>query len=191
MSMVKFFKVSSLPGTLEANSFYFVLNSDYAESYITDSAGVAKSIGNSSMIESVANNLLGGSSFRVVSDITERDALTTGDTPFLVLVADATADTTVTTGGALYAWKPDAGVDGEFRKVAEYESMDIDFSALSINWSQLANAPTSAVADIDDAVSKRHVHTNKAIIDELNENGSEYLTYKGNVVGSIWSTLNW
>ena len=191
MSMVKFFKVSTLPGTLEANSLYFVLNSGYAESYVTDDAGVAKAIGNSTMIEEVANNLLGGSSFRVVSNITERNALTTGDTPFLVLVADATTDTTVNAGGALYAWKPDAGPSGEFRKVAEYESMDIDFGSISIAWSQLTGAPTSSVVDIDDAVTKRHVHTNKSIIDELNENGSEYLTYKGNVVGSVWSTLNW
>lgn len=191
MSMVKFYKVSSLPGTLEANSFYFVMNSDYAESYITDNVGVAKSIGNSNMIEEVADNLLGGSSFKVVADITERDALVTGTSAFLVLVADASADSTVVTGGALYAWKPDVAPSGEFRKVAEYESMDVDFSTISIDWSQLTSKPSSSVVDIDDAVAKKHDHSNKAILDALDEDVSNYLTYNGTTVGSIWNSLDW
>ena len=280
MSMVKFFKVSTLPGTLESNSFYFVINGDYVESYLTGSTGIAKSIGNTSMIQDVALKSLGGSRFKIVGDIAAMNALKKSDYPYLILVLDATDDESVKTGAALYAYepgdvdnfevpntmilsqgnnhyttdgsyevteKPDKvyynGVEavetegsptwmeaGEweyketsnnkfrfrgynnenlttepsgfivlsfitsehtYHKVAEYESMDIDFGSISIAWSQLTGAPTSAVTDIDDAVTKRHTHTNKAIIDELNENGSEYLTYKGNVVGSFWSTLNW
>lgn len=48
--MVKFFKVTSLPLVLEADAFYYVANGSYAESYLTDSNGVAKRIGNSVMI---------------------------------------------------------------------------------------------------------------------------------------------
>ncbi len=191
MAEIKFFKVTSLPGTLEANAFYFVSNSQYAESYITDNAGAAKSIGNSTMIEEVAADLLGGNRFRVVDDITARDNLITGDQPFLVLVADATADATVDTGGALYAWKPEAGESGEFRKVSEYESMDIDFSSIDINWSQLVNGPTSDVADIDDAVTKRHEHTNKTVLDDLGDDGNDNLTYKDNPIGMLWTQSNW
>lgn len=189
---VKFYKVASLPGTLEADSFYFVANGDYAESYVTDNAGVAKSIGNSVMIEEVASELLGGSKFQITDTITTRDAIDTSDgLAFLVLVVDATLDATVNTGGALYAWDPNEGTSGEYKKVAEYESMDIDFSTISIDWSQITNGPTSTPAQIDQAVTDSHTHANKTELDKVGEDGSGYLTYDGTRVGTIWDLLNW
>lgn len=279
-SQIKFFKVTSLPGTLEANSFYFVSNGDYAESYLTNNAGVAKSIGNTTMIEEVALKSLGGSRFKIVEDIAAMNALKKSDYPYLILVLDATDDESVETGAALYAYEPgdvdnfevpntmmlsqgnnhyitdgdyevtekpdkvyyngveaietegsptwmEAGEweyrgssDNKFRfrgynnenlttepsgfvvlsfittehqyhKIAEYESMDIDFGDLDINWSQLVDGPTSSVANIDDAVDKRHEHDNKSVLDELGENANDYLTYKGSAVGSLWEDLNW
>lgn len=53
MALVKFYKVASLPGTLEANAFYFVENNTYAEAYVTNASGVAKKIGNSDMINEI------------------------------------------------------------------------------------------------------------------------------------------
>ena len=63
---------------------------------------------------------LGTSQYRV-ADVTARNALTglsSGDT---VMVDDASADATVSTGWALYQWLS-AGV---WRKIAEQESLDI------------------------------------------------------------------
>ena len=57
---VKFFKVTSLPGSLVADALYFVENGQYAEAYVTDSAGVAKKLGNTSMIENIASHVDGG-----------------------------------------------------------------------------------------------------------------------------------
>lgn len=48
--MVKIYKVTSLPLVLEPNAFYYVNNGTYAESYLTDSSGTAKLVGNSIMI---------------------------------------------------------------------------------------------------------------------------------------------
>lgn len=56
MAVVKFFKVGALPGTLEPNAFYFVENGSYAESYLTDDAGVAHEVGNSVMIQALADS---------------------------------------------------------------------------------------------------------------------------------------
>lgn len=53
MADVKFYKVTSLPPVLEANSFYYVENGNYAEAYLTDNVGVAKKVGNTQMIEEV------------------------------------------------------------------------------------------------------------------------------------------
>ena len=58
--MVKFYKVTSLPISLDSDSFYYVENGSYAESYITNSSGVAKKIGNSQMIEALTKDINAG-----------------------------------------------------------------------------------------------------------------------------------
>jgi hypothetical protein len=51
---MRVFQLLELPELLEADALYFILNGDYAESYLTDDNGVAKFIGNTSMIENLA-----------------------------------------------------------------------------------------------------------------------------------------
>ena len=60
MAAVRFFKVTSLPTTLVANAFYYVQNGNYAEQYLTDAAGVAKKVGNTSMIQELTQNINAG-----------------------------------------------------------------------------------------------------------------------------------
>lgn len=57
---VKFFKVTTLPGTLLANAFYYVENGNYAEAYLTDDSGAAKKIGNTQMIQELTQNINAG-----------------------------------------------------------------------------------------------------------------------------------
>jgi hypothetical protein len=60
LSTVRFFKVTALPAELQANSFYYVENGAYAESYLTDDAGVAKKIGNTEMIQAITQHVDAG-----------------------------------------------------------------------------------------------------------------------------------
>jgi hypothetical protein len=69
--------------------------------------------------------------------------------------------------------------------------MDIDFSTISIDWSQLVNGPTSTPAQIDQAVTDSHTHTNKTELDKIGEDIDGYVTYDGTRVGTIWDLLNW
>lgn len=55
MAEVKFFKVDVLPVFPQANSWYIVENSTYAETYVTDKNGTLKAVGNSDMILAVSN----------------------------------------------------------------------------------------------------------------------------------------
>lgn len=186
MPALKFNKVSVLPSTLEADAFYFVENGTFAESYLTNSAGTARSIGNSAMIESVVTPLINSAvsqlgNLNIVPDIAARDALTL-TVNAMVLVTDASADPTVDAGAALYVY--DATED-TYIKVAEYESMDV-----TLTWSQIQGRPTSSVSLIDDAVTKRHEHSNKAQLDKIGETGGQ-LTYDGTEVGANWKTTNW
>lgn len=182
MAVVAFHKVTALPGTPDPDSFYLVENGSYAEIYLTDDAGVAKMVGNTTMIEAIA--IASVNMLRIVADITARDALSLTSNTF-VLVQDATDDVTVASGAALYVW---VQADTQFAKVAEYESMDA-----SIDWSDVQNRPSSSVANIDDAVTKRHAHSNTATLDLLSNSGGA-LTYNGSPVDTktvVWNTVNW
>ena len=187
---LNFFKVSALPTTLQADSFYFVQNGNYAESYLTTSDGTAKSIGNTAMINALAtaaaNTAIASAAanpVEIVADIAARNALTTASTTNkLILVRDATADTTVGSGAALYVFEKSNNTTS---KIAEYEGLDV-----VLTWANLQGRPTSAPSEIDDAVSKRHTHSNLATLNKLGESGGS-LTFNGANVSTIWNTLNW
>lgn len=57
---VRFFKVTVLPTTLVPDAFYYVENGNYAEAYLTNSAGVAKKLGNTEMIQQLTQNVNAG-----------------------------------------------------------------------------------------------------------------------------------
>jgi hypothetical protein len=191
MAQVKFFRVATLPGTLEANSFYYVGGSGpYAESYVTDSSGAAKAIGNSVMINALIDAKLEDLTINtasVVADITARDALTASATSnLMILVLDATGDSTVDAGAALYIWDNDTTT---IHKIAEYESIDLEFT-----WAALTGKPSSDVADIDEAVSQRHTHSNKSTLDLIGQD-DDTMTFNGEPVSGTgaptWGTTDW
>lgn len=186
MAQIRFFKVATLPGTLEPDSFYFVENGSYSESYLTNSAGVARSIGNSAMINALINEALAslpgtGAPILFVADIAARDALEPEGAIF-VLVQDASADPTVDAGAALYAWNP---ATSAWLKVAEYESMDVE-----LNWDAINGRPTSTPAQIDTAVSQAHTHANKSTLDKFSEDGG-LVRFGGQPIPAEWNGAAW
>lgn len=185
---VKFFKVASLPTPLEPNSFYYVESGTYTESYLTNSAGVAKSIGNSAMINALITEALDNwgsiaAGLSIVPDIAARDALiVTTTTNLMVLVVDATGDSTVDSGSALYAYDFTSKVT---YKVAEYESMDV-----VLQWDDIEGRPTSSVEQIDNTVTLAHDHDNKTVLDKLTEVDGA-LRYDDKGINPEWATNNW
>lgn len=181
MAEVAFHKVAVLPGVLEVNAFYLVENGDYAETYVTDSTGEARAVGNTAMIQAIAPV---ADTLQIVADIAARDALTPASNIF-VLVQDASDDPTVATGAALYVWD---NVGADWIKVTEYESLDV-----VVAWSSITGKPSSSVADIDDAVTKKHAHANMSTLNGLSDSAG-VLQYGGNPVDARkidWDTLNW
>lgn len=186
--LLKFYKVTSLPGTLVSNAVYFVLNWNYSETYITNSSWVAKSVGNSLMINTLVNSaistaLADQNMLQIVADIPARNSLASGSQKnLLILVSDATWDATVSSWAALYAYNE---TTTQFTKLSEYESLDA-----TISWANIAWKPTSSVANIDDAVNKRHSHTNQSSLDKVWEDGNWNLTFNWESVGT-WQSTNW
>lgn len=188
MALIKFYKVTALPGTLEGDAFYYVANGNYAESYLTNSAGEAKSMGNSAMINALIQAALAdlsvqGNAVEIATNIAARDALIAGaESNLLILVVDASADATVDSGSALYAYSH--GTTTTY-KVAEYESMDV-----VLNWSSIIGKPNSSAAQIDTAVSQSHAHANVAVLNKLSESEGQ-LQYNGAPLTTNWATQNW
>lgn len=125
-----------------------------------------------------------------VADITARDALTGLADGAKAFVEDASIDPLVDAGWAIYRYRAAQAAQGNegeegyipavaahWTKLSEAESLDVVH-----DWSNLQNKPMSAVADIDDAVDKRHAHTNVNVLDGLSINGDGDLQYHGHAL---------
>lgn len=187
MAQFKMFRETVLPVTLEPYSIYYVAPAskpNYVEIYVSDATGsTAKRVLNDADIQAMIDSSISGlSSIPVVDDIAERDALTPTANQF-VYVIDATADPTVTSGSASYLYNV---ASTTWIKVTEYESLD-----LVLSWANLQDKPTSTVADIDDAVARKHSHSNKTELDKIGEDGNGYFTYNGSLPVIAWNSISW
>ena len=123
--------------------------------------------------------------FANIADMLASTGVTAGQ---LVWVNDATGDTSVTSGWAIYRKKVGTGIDytqlAGWTKVSEGESLDV-----VVQWDNIQGKPSSTPAEIDQAVADDHTHSNKTALDDLadattGEGASQVvgLTYKGAAV---------
>ncbi len=129
---------------------------------------------NANLTYATKAELAGFQANQVVNDIASRDALENVLIGTIVYVKNATADTSVTLGGATYIFNGTS-----YEKVAEWESLD-----LVVNWDDIVGKPTSTVTEIDDAVAKKHDHANKPVLDTLNSDGIR-LSVNGTQVANL------
>ena len=194
MSKLSFRAVTYLPADLEPDTFYFVQNGEYAESFLTSAAGEKRYVGNGEMIREIAATMTGTfESIIFAEDITERDALAANtDTHLLVLVLDAQDDPAVTSGSVLYAYSKDAD---KWYVLVEYEDV-----ALEVTWAHLQGRPQSSPAAIDASVQKSHTHANTEVLAGLGVSPEGVLTYNGELVYDAeadvvnlpkWSKAEW
>lgn len=186
MPEFKTHKVTVLPGTLEANSIYYVAPAakpDYIEIYVTGSVGTTvKRILREEDIQALIDaSLTGVGSVIVVDDIAARNALSLTQNA-QVMVIDATADATVNSGGATYVYRHS---NTSWTKIAESESMD-----LAVAWANISGGPSSTPAQIDNAVGQAHTHVNMTELGKVGESGGRF-TYDGNFPTIDWNTAGW
>jgi len=189
MAQYKIFKELTLPevGSLEPHSIYLVAPAgtpDYVEVYITGATtSVVKRVIDENDVQALIDTAVSTlNALEVVADITARDALSlTANAQILVI--DATDDSTVDSGAATYVWDND---ESTFTKITEHESLDV-----IINWADIVGRPSSSVADIDDAVARKHSHANKTQLDLITENGDGEMLYNGALPSIAWDSVNW
>lgn len=179
-------RVLALPATLAGSTMYIVKSSEagLAEIYFTNADGseARHVITKSEITTLIANAVASLSTIYIAATIAARDALVFTANAF-TLVIDATGDTSVTSGAALYLWD---NTNKTFTKVAEYESLD-----LVLQWSDIQNKPTSSVTDIDDAVAKKHAHANATKLDKVGEDANGLFTYNSEYPTAALAKAEW
>ena len=186
---IKFFRETTLPDTFVPYSIYFITDSDSAEHtniYVSSADGTsARRVMTPTDVNTAITGALGNiNEITVVNDIGERDTIRdTKPNASYVYVLDATIDSTVTAGGATYLFNASAD---SWVKVSETESMDV-----VLKWANIQDKPTSTVADIDEAVTQRHTHANKAVLDKLSEDANGEMLYNDTPVSIRWNSVNW
>lgn len=186
MANLKIRKVNTLPGTYEGSTLYMVkhaTNPNLFDLYLstTDGTSVRHIITQSDISSMITSAVAAFNTVEVVADIAARNALVlTANAQVLVL--DATGDSTVTTGAALYVYDY---ATTTWHKVSEFESLDV-----VLEWASIQNRPTSTVAQIDQAVSDSHTHANKALLDLLSQT-SGHLYYNGQPVRPYLEEETW
>lgn len=179
-----FFKETSVPSQPKANSVYAIKrpDSNYVEMYITTKTGEMQRLISESDINNIINSKFAAAgSTTVVTDINARNALQNVVSGAQVYVVDATGDTSVKSGGAMYIYNGTTWI-----KTSETESMDI-----VLQWSGLVGAPSSTPTEIDNAVQASHSHANKSTLDKLSEDTDGRILFDGKALSTDWNNVGW
>jgi hypothetical protein len=171
---LKIFRVNALPAEQDrvVNSMYLVkgATATEAEMYLVGkTTGEVRHLPTGSDIDQkISTSISNFSNMTVVADITARDAQAPTRT-MMTMVIDATGDSTVNSGSAIYVY--DTGTSTWY-KTSEVESMD-----MVLNWSQIVGGPNVTAAQVEAAVSATHTHANLTDLDKVATDGDGYLTY--------------
>lgn len=184
------YKVTALPTPLVPDSIYFVAPAGSPEGYMeiyvvgSDGASIRSTLTRAqtqAMIDASVASASGGGTV-IVDDISARDALQP-DNAARVFVVDATGDPTVSSGGAEYMWRTSTT---SWIKISETESQD-----LVLAWASINGKPNSTVANIDDAVNKRHSHANMTELNKIGQDATGNFTYGGVRPRAVWEDDAW
>lgn len=180
----KIFKETAVPSTWENDSVYFIqaTGATYMEIYTTSATGVPKRLINQADITAMITAAISSANeLTIVADIAARNDLSPTKV-MNVYVRNATADTTVASGGAYYLYDL---ANTAWIKTSESESLDV-----VLNWSSIQGKPTSTPTQIDTAVANSHTHTNKTELDKISETGGN-MYYNGGLPATGWQSTNW
>lgn len=176
-----------LPVGTEPNTLYLIAKEDRPDlplsAYVTDKENQLRTLFSMDVVdeairgaveEGVNTRLLS----KVVADLTERDALELASDALVLVRNNDYVPGAQQQGPMCYffvhetrEWFPIAGGSGGVA-----------------SWETIYGKPVSSVASIDEAVTQRHTHGNKEVLDQIGETNDGRLTYKGAPLGNVWLT---
>jgi len=128
-----------------------------SDNFIIERGGTVYRTLGSDILAYVQSNI--GSSEYDVATIAERNALTGLSVGDRVFVADASTDSTVNSGWAIYIWRGSA-----FTKVAEEEGLDIEIGGTDLTYTAAATQGTVVSSSGDNAVIPAANGTNAGLM---------------------------
>lgn len=188
MPVLNIRKETAVPGTFGPHELVLVAPAarpDSVEVYVSNSTGsAARRVPTVPDIQAMIDAAVaaGSGGAVIVDDIAARDAITPENAQ-TAYVVDASADATVTSGGALYIWRESTT---SWIKMSEAESLDI-----SLTWTAISGRPTSTPAQIDATVAASHGHSNLTELNNIGQDGDGNLTYNGNLPSAGLDTAAW
>lgn len=123
-------------GKIDDGSLNVVSSGKIVESYLSDYIDPTT---HKVLLSALPDTVRAGVTY--VADIDARDALSAEQKKSLAFVIDASDDTTVTQGAAMYGWDASAESGaGAWVKIAEVESLDIDVAAIRCDYTNVQAA---------------------------------------------------
>lgn len=181
MASLTIHRVNALPEELQESSLYVVKRMEYglAELVFTTTDGDPLKVIDTAAVQTLISSAINNAShIHAVNTIAERDALQL-DGNSVVFVVNTDGDAEAGNGSALY-----------------FYTKDTDTYTLLVNlngtkWASIIDGPESSAEDIDDAVNKRHTHSNSGILESLSE-VDDVLYYKDKPVSNVsLDTIEW
>lgn len=191
MSKFTIVRVTSLPSTITPSTMYILKQptSQVAEVYFSNNDGSQLVPGiTEQFITDKFTSLLatGMGEIQIVDTINDRNRVTKNGNS-LIMVIDATGDEFGSIGTVLYLYR---AVNASYFRVSVFDENRDGVSSGSgtsgpVWWDAIQGKPVSTPAQIDDAVSKAHVHSNQATLDRIGVTEDGVLTVDGNVFATI------
>ena len=155
MSTYNFFREDAMPASPVASSIYAIKGPGATEAQIyivgTDPVTDTRHLITAAEVDAkITAANVANAEMLTAADITARDALTLTQNQ-LVMVTDASDDTTVTAGTAVYFYTQS---DDSWTKIYEFEGMDV-----VLEWTNIQGKPVSSVSDIELAATRAAAHT--------------------------------
>ena len=190
MSKFTIVRVTSLPSTITPSTMYILKQptSQVAEVYFSNNDGSQLVPGiTEQFITDKFTSLLatGMGEIQIVDTINDRNRVTKNGNS-LIMVIDATGDEFGSTGTVLYLYR---AINASYFRVSVFDENRDGVSSGGTSgpvwWNTIQGKPASTPAQIDDAVSKAHDHSNQATLDRIVVTEDGVLTVDGNVFANI------
>lgn len=183
-------EITSLPTTLDDLTHSISLKANLVD--VTKALNLKANASDVYKKSEINDLVTATSSVQIVDTINIRN--TSGNKSKFVFVRDATGDVTVKSGAATYIWDTTLGDNGDWRKVCEAESMDIDEYLEGKLHShpnlELLNSYTESNSEIQTTIQLRHIHQNKSYLDKFGETLDGTPTYAGKTIATIENVGN-
>lgn len=174
----------ALPSPTEPNTLYLIAREENPSlplsAYVTDKTNQLRTlfsvdIVNNVVQQAVQDGVKGRPLSFIVANLTERDVLQPADNAVVLVHENSYLPIDKPQGRMFYFYA---------HATKEWFSIASGSNAV-VSWETISGKPASPASHIDDAVAKRHDHSNKGVLDRFGENEKGQATYNDKLLANV------